>query len=63
MISTLEVQQGDVKLFDMTGSITIAENPYFEFPVSLIADHNLKVVLKDSEGTEWTRTLPIRAGS
>lgn len=63
MISTLEVRQGDVKLFDMTGSITIAENPYFEFPVSLIADHNLKVVLKDSEGTEWTRTLPIRAGS
>jgi len=63
MISALEVRQGDVKLFDMTGSITLAENPYFEFPVSLTAAHNLNVVLKDSDGTEWSRTLPIRAGS
>lgn len=63
MISALEVRQGDVKLFDMTGSITIAENPYFEFPVSLTGDHHLNVVLKDSDGTEWKRSLPIRAGS
>lgn len=63
MISTLEVRQGDVKLFDMTGSITLAENPYFEFPVSLTGNHQLNVVLKDSEGSEWSRTLPIRAGS
>lgn len=63
MISVLEVRQGDVKLFDMTGSITLAENPYFEFPVSLTGNHQLSVVLKDSEGSQWTRTLPIRAGS
>lgn len=63
MISALEVRQGDVKLFDMTGSITIAENPYFEFPVSLTGNHQLNVVLKDSDGTEWSRALPIRAGS
>lgn len=63
MISSLEVRQGDVKLFDMTGSITLAENPYFEFPVVLTGDHKLNVILKDSDGTEWTRTLPIRAGS
>ncbi len=63
MISSLEVRQGDAKLFDMTGSITIAENPYFEFPVSLTGDHNLEVVLKDSDGGEWKRSLPIRAGS
>lgn len=63
MITALEVRQGDVKLFDMTGSITIAENPYFEFPVSLVGDHQLKVLLRDSDGTEWSRTMPIRAGS
>lgn len=63
MISTLEVRQGDVKLFDMTGSITLAENPYFEFPVSLTGEHQLNVVLKDSNGTQWDRTLAIRAGS
>lgn len=63
MITAMEVRQGDVKLFDMTGSITIAENPYFEFPVSLTGDHNLNIVLKDSDGTEWKRTLSIRAGS
>jgi len=63
MISTLEVRQGGIKLFDMTGSITLAENPYFEFPVSLTGEHQLNVVLKDSNGTQWDRTLPIRAGS
>lgn len=63
MITALEVRQGDRKLFDMTGSITLAENPVFEFPVSLTGDHQLSVVLKDSDGGEWQRALPIRAGS
>jgi len=63
MITSLEVRQGDVKLFDMTGSITLAENPVVEFDTSLIGAHELKVVLKDSDGTVWTRDLPLRAGS
>lgn len=63
MVSALEVKQGDDKLFDMTGSITLAENPVFEFPVSLLGDHSLNVVLKDSDGAEWKRSLTIRAGS
>ena len=63
MITELEVRQGEVKLFDMKGSISISENPVFEFPVSLIGADALKVVLNDSEGTEWVRVLPIHAGS
>ncbi|MCB1506986.1 MAG: quinoprotein dehydrogenase-associated SoxYZ-like carrier [Hyphomicrobiaceae bacterium] len=63
MISSLEVMQGDVKLFDMIGSITLSENPVLEFPVSLTGEHTLNVVLKDSDGTEWKRSLPIQAGS
>ena len=63
MVTALEVRQGDQKLFDMTGSITLAENPVFEFPVALTGDHQLNVVLKDSDGTEWSRSLPSRAGS
>ena len=63
MITELEVRQGDAKLFDMKGSITISENPVFEFPVTLTGGHELKVVLRDSEGAQWKRTLPINAGS
>jgi len=63
MISSLEVMQGDVKLFDMIGSITLSENPVLEFPVSLTGEHTINVVLKDSDGTEWKRSLPIQAGS
>ena len=63
MITELHVSQGDRKLFDMTGSITLAENPVFEFPITLTGEHQLGVVLKDSNGTEWKATLPIRAGS
>lgn len=63
MITALEISQGGTKLFDMTGSITISENPAIEFPVSLTGDDQLKVVLKDSDGTEWSRTMSIRAGS
>lgn len=63
MITDLEVRQGEVKLFDMKGSISISENPVLEFPVSLTGTNTLKVVLKDSEGAEWVRTLPIHTGS
>ncbi|MCB1521213.1 MAG: quinoprotein dehydrogenase-associated SoxYZ-like carrier [Hyphomicrobiaceae bacterium] len=63
MITDLAVRQGDVKLFDMNGSITISENPVFEFDVNLTGAHDVAVTLKDSDGTAWTRVLPIRAGS
>lgn len=63
MVTALEVRQGDAKLFDMAGSITLAENPVLEFPVDLTGDHHLNVTLKDSEGANWSRQLPIRAGS
>lgn len=63
MITALQVSQGDVKLFDMTGSITIAENPVLEFDASLAGAHQLHVKLTDSDGQTWTRELPFRAGS
>lgn len=63
MVTALEVRQGDAKLFDMTGSITLAENPVFEFPVDLKGEHLINVTLKDSDGAEWKKSLAVRAGS
>lgn len=63
MITSLEVRQGGVKLFDMTGSITISENPAFEFDVDLTREHRVVAKLKDSDGAEWQRELDLPAGS
>lgn len=63
MVTALEVRQGGAKLFDMTGSITLAENPVFEFPVDLKGEHQINVTLKDSDGAEWKKSLAVRAGS
>ncbi|MGE0854775.1 MAG: quinoprotein dehydrogenase-associated SoxYZ-like carrier [Hyphomicrobiaceae bacterium] len=63
MVTSLEVRQGDAKLFDVAGSITLAQNPVFEFDVDLLGGHELAVELKDSDDTVWLQRLPIRAGS
>lgn len=63
MITSLEVRQGSVKLFDMSGSITLSENPQLEFDVDLTGEHSIVATVKDSDGTEWRRQLELPAGS
>lgn len=63
MITGLEVRQGETKLFDVAGSISIAENPVFEFDVELTGEHRIVATLKDSDGAEWRRELELPAGS
>lgn len=63
IVSNLEVRQGATKLFDMTGSMTLAENPAFEFDVDLTGEHKIVAKLTDSDGTEWQRELELPAGS
>ncbi len=63
MITNLEVSQGGTKLFDMAGSISLAENPAFEFDVDLTGEHRIVAKLKDSDGAEWSRELELPAGS
>ncbi|MBL8564166.1 MAG: quinoprotein dehydrogenase-associated SoxYZ-like carrier [Hyphomicrobiaceae bacterium] len=63
MITNLEVSQGGNKLFDMAGSISLSENPAFEFDVDLTGEHRIVAKLKDSDGAEWSRELALPAGS
>jgi len=63
MVSRLEVRQGDEPVFEMDGSIALAENPQLDFDFKPNGAGNLKVLLKDSENTLWERTFPLRPGS
>lgn len=59
MVSSLEVRRGDARVFEMQGSITLSENPSFEFDVPANGAETLDVTLRDSDGAEWRRTLEI----
>lgn len=63
IVTSLEVRQGAAKLFDMTGSMTLSENPQLEFDVDLTGEHRILATVKDSDGTEWSRELELPAGS
>ena len=63
IITSLEVRQGTAKLFDMTGSMTLSENPQLEFDVDLTGEHRILATVKDSDGSEWKRELDLPAGS
>jgi sulfur-oxidizing protein SoxY len=59
MVSALEVRQGAERVFEMSGSITLSENPSFEFDFPAGGADKLEVTLKDSDGAAWTRALEI----
>ena len=59
MVSNLDVRQGGTPLFQMSGSITLSENPSFEFDLPMGGAEQLEVTMKDSDGAEWTRALEI----
>ena len=63
IVTNLEVRQGAAKLFDMTGSMTLSENPQLEFDVDMTGEHRILATVKDSDGTEWKRELELPAGS
>ncbi len=63
MISNLEVKQGDERVFEMTGSITLSENPEIDFDYRTNGAQELRVVLADSDGTSWEQAFPIGSGS
>ncbi len=63
MVSELEVRQGHERVFTMSGSITLSENPVIDFDYRMNGSDEMQVVLKDSNGVRWQQGFPIGTGS
>jgi sulfur-oxidizing protein SoxY len=63
MVTTIEVRQGDDLVFEMTGSITVAQNPVAEFDYVTNGAEEMTVLAKDTSGASWLRRFPIGPAS
>ena len=59
MVDRIEARQGDELVFEMTGSITIAQNPLVEFDYVTNGAEEMTVVARDTSGATWQRQFPI----
>ncbi len=62
-VSAIEVRQGDAKLFDLEGSMTLSENPHIEFDYQVNGARVLKVQAKDTSDAVWTQEFPVGSDS
>lgn len=63
MVSDIAVRQGGELVFTATGSIALSQDPnlIFDYPRNTAAE--MTVTFKDTDGAEWTRTLPVQPQS
>ncbi len=59
MVSRIEARQGDALVFEMTGSITLAQNPVVEFDYVTGNSTELVLTAEDTDGAAWIRRFPI----
>jgi sulfur-oxidizing protein SoxY len=59
MVDRIEARQDDELVFEMTGSITLAQNPTVEFDFVTNGASELTVTARDTSGAAWTRRFPI----
>ncbi|HYD16128.1 MAG TPA: quinoprotein dehydrogenase-associated SoxYZ-like carrier [Hyphomicrobium sp.] len=59
MVDRIEARQGDELIFEMTGSITLAQNPVVEFDYVTNGAAEMSVTAHDTSGAAWTRRFPI----
>ncbi len=57
-IDRIEVRQGDELLFELTGGISISENPVFRFEYTENGAPAFHVTAHDTEGNVFSQTLP-----
>ena len=62
-LSALEVREGDAKLFDLEGSMTLSENPHIEFDYRFNGAAAIHVTAKDTSDAVWVQEFPIGPGS
>lgn len=59
MVARIEARQGDALVFEMKGSITLAQNPVVEFDYVTNGTDELVVTAEDTSGKAWTHRFPI----
>lgn len=59
MVDRIEARQGDALVFEMTGSITLAQNPMVEFDYVTNGAAEMSITAHDTNGAAWTRHFPI----
>lgn len=62
-VNAVEVRQGDEKLFDLEGSMTLSENPRISFDYQINGASAIKVTTKDTSETVWTQEFPTGSNS
>jgi sulfur-oxidizing protein SoxY len=62
-ITAIEVRQGDAKLFDLEGSMTLSENPHLAFDYQVNGAPNLRVTVKDTKDAMWEQEFPVGSDS
>lgn len=59
MVDRIEARQGDEVVFEMTGSITLAQNPAVDFDFMTNGAPEMTLTVHDTNGAVWTRAFPI----
>lgn len=63
IVDRLEVRQGDERVFEMEGSMTVSQDPSIDFDYEVNGAEEMKVRLQDSDGAVWQNTFPLGNGS
>ena len=62
-VSSIAVSQGDEKLFSVTGSMTLSEDPRIAFDYRRNGAERIKVRAEDTNGAVWQQDFPIGPNS
>jgi len=59
MVEKIEARQGNEMVFEMTGSITLAQNPRIAFDYVTNGATEMTMIAHDTSGASWERRFPI----
>lgn len=59
MVERIEAWQGDTLVFEMAGSITLAQNPAVAFDFLTNGATEMTITARDTSGAAWTGRFPI----
>ncbi|WP_072396557.1 quinoprotein dehydrogenase-associated SoxYZ-like carrier [Hyphomicrobium sp. CS1GBMeth3] len=59
MVERIEARQGDAVVLEMTGSITLAQNPTIVFDFMTNGAGEITMTARDTNGSQWTSRFPI----
>ena len=63
MVERVEARQGGELVFEMTGSITLAQNPAIEFDYVTNGAAEMTISARDTSGASWQQRFPIGPAS